>query len=97
MHHAHRMIGAFDLLIAATARRHSLVLLTNNRRHFVERVHGLRIESAQLLSAGISRPAFSMPNAYPPVPQLYWRDLRAGLTWMRAEAGERNAGNSCLR
>ena len=29
-----RNIGDFDLLIAATCRRHGLTLLTNNRRHF---------------------------------------------------------------
>jgi predicted nucleic acid-binding protein len=39
------MIGDLDLLIAATALRHELILLTNNRRHF-ERVRGLQIESA---------------------------------------------------
>ena len=38
------MIGDFDLLIGATALRHNLTLLTNNRRHF-ERIDGLRIES----------------------------------------------------
>lgn len=40
-----RMIGDFDLLIAATALRHGLVLCTNNRRHF-DAVDGLRIETA---------------------------------------------------
>ena len=40
-----RMIGDFDLLIAATALRHDLTLLTNNRRHF-ERIPNLVIESA---------------------------------------------------
>jgi tRNA(fMet)-specific endonuclease VapC len=30
-----RRIPDFDLLIAATCRRHGLTLLTNNRRHFV--------------------------------------------------------------
>jgi tRNA(fMet)-specific endonuclease VapC len=37
-------IGDFDLLIAATALRHSLKLLTNNRKHF-EGIAGLEIES----------------------------------------------------
>ena len=37
-------IGDFDLLISATAIRHNLTLLTNNRRHF-ERVQGLDIIS----------------------------------------------------
>ena len=38
------MIGDCDLLIGATALRHNLTLLTNNRRHF-ERIDGLRMES----------------------------------------------------
>ena len=38
------MIGDCDLLIGATALRHNLTLLTNNRRHF-ERIDGLHIES----------------------------------------------------
>ena len=38
------MIGDCDLFIGATALRHNLTLLTNNRRHF-ERIEGLRIES----------------------------------------------------
>jgi tRNA(fMet)-specific endonuclease VapC len=38
------LIGDCDLLIGATALRHRLTLLTNNRRHF-ERIEGLRIES----------------------------------------------------
>ena len=38
------MIGDCDLLIGATALRHNLTLLTNNRRHF-ERIEGLRMES----------------------------------------------------
>ncbi len=37
-------IGDFDLLIAATALRHNLTLLTNNRKHF-EVIAGLEIES----------------------------------------------------
>ena len=37
-------IGDFDLLIGATALRHSLTLLSNNRRHF-ERIAGLNIIS----------------------------------------------------
>lgn len=37
-------IGDFDLLIAATALRHNLTLLTNNRKHF-ESIAGLQIES----------------------------------------------------
>jgi tRNA(fMet)-specific endonuclease VapC len=38
------LIGDLDILIAATALNHNLMLLTNNRRHF-ERIDGLRIES----------------------------------------------------
>ena len=38
------IIGDLDLLIGATALRHDLKLLTNNRSHF-ERVEGLTIES----------------------------------------------------
>ena len=38
------MIGDCDLLIGATALRHNLTLLTNNRRHF-ERIEGLRLEA----------------------------------------------------
>ena len=38
------LIGDFDLLIASTAMRHGLTLLTNNRRHF-GRVQGLNIVS----------------------------------------------------
>jgi tRNA(fMet)-specific endonuclease VapC len=38
------MIGDCDLLIGATALRHNLILLTNNRRHF-ERIEGLHMES----------------------------------------------------
>jgi tRNA(fMet)-specific endonuclease VapC len=38
------LIGDCDLLIGATALRHNLTLLTNNRRHF-ERIEGLRMES----------------------------------------------------
>jgi len=37
-------IGDFDLLIAATALRHDLTLLTNNRKHF-EGIAGLKTES----------------------------------------------------
>jgi tRNA(fMet)-specific endonuclease VapC len=37
------LIGDCDLLIGATALRHRLTLLTNNRRHF-ERIEGLRME-----------------------------------------------------
>ena len=37
-------IGDFDLLIGATALRHDLTLLSNNRRHF-ERIQGLTILS----------------------------------------------------
>ena len=39
-----RMIGDMDLLIAATAQRHDLTLLSNNRRHF-ERIPTLAVES----------------------------------------------------
>ena len=38
------LFGDMDLLIAATALRHDLTLLTNNRRHF-ERIPSLAIES----------------------------------------------------
>ena len=38
------LIGDCDLLIGATALRHRLTLLTNNRRHF-ERIEELRMES----------------------------------------------------
>jgi tRNA(fMet)-specific endonuclease VapC len=41
---AGRIIGDFDLLIAATALQYDLTLLTNNRQHF-DRVGGLRLES----------------------------------------------------
>jgi tRNA(fMet)-specific endonuclease VapC len=41
---ARKIIGDFDLLIAATALQLGLTLLTNNRRHF-ERIEGLHIES----------------------------------------------------
>ncbi|MGH7813983.1 MAG: type II toxin-antitoxin system VapC family toxin [Candidatus Binataceae bacterium] len=41
---ARKIIGDFDLLIAATALQRGLILLTNNRRHF-ERVERLRMES----------------------------------------------------
>jgi tRNA(fMet)-specific endonuclease VapC len=40
----HQMIDDLDLLIAATAIRHGLTLLTNNRRDF-ERIEKLRIVS----------------------------------------------------
>ena len=39
------LIGDLDLLIGATAVRHGLTLLTNNRRHF-ERLADLAIESS---------------------------------------------------
>lgn len=39
-----KLVGDFDLMIAASALRHNLTLLTNNRRHF-EAIEGLRIES----------------------------------------------------
>jgi len=38
------LIGDMDLLIAATALRYNLTLLTNNRRHF-DRIEGLQMES----------------------------------------------------
>ena len=41
---AKKLLGDMDLLIGATALRHDLTLLTNNRRHF-ELIEGLRIES----------------------------------------------------
>ncbi len=37
-------IGDFDLLIGATALRHNLTLLSNNRRHF-QRINGLNLLS----------------------------------------------------
>ncbi len=40
-------IGDFDLAIAATALRHNLTLLTENRKHY-ERVAGLKLESLSL-------------------------------------------------
>ena len=39
-----KLIGDFDLLIAASALEHQLTLLTNNRKHF-ESIEGLRIET----------------------------------------------------
>ncbi|MGH8069785.1 MAG: type II toxin-antitoxin system VapC family toxin [Candidatus Entotheonellia bacterium] len=39
-----KLIGDFDLLIAATGLHYGLTVLTNNRQHF-ERVEGLQIES----------------------------------------------------
>lgn len=39
-----RLFGDLDLLIAATAIRHDLILLTNNRRHF-DRIPDLAVES----------------------------------------------------
>ncbi len=39
-----KLIGDFDLLIAATGLHYGLTVLTNNRQHF-ERVEGLEIES----------------------------------------------------
>ncbi|MBI4441871.1 MAG: type II toxin-antitoxin system VapC family toxin [Acidobacteria bacterium] len=39
-----KLVGDFDLLIAASALRHNLSLLSNNRRHF-ENIEGLRLES----------------------------------------------------
>jgi tRNA(fMet)-specific endonuclease VapC len=44
LHASGTMIGDCHLLIGATALRHDLTILTNNRRHF-ERIEGLRIES----------------------------------------------------
>jgi len=41
---AKKLIGDFDLLIAATCLHHNLTLLTNNRRHY-EMVEGLNIFS----------------------------------------------------
>ena len=38
------LIGDCDLLIGATALRHNLTILTNNRSHF-ERIIGVRLES----------------------------------------------------
>jgi predicted nucleic acid-binding protein len=42
-----QIIGDFDLLIAATALRHGMTLLTNNRKHF-ETIAGLQIESRSI-------------------------------------------------
>lgn len=39
-----KVVGDFDLLIGSTARRHHLVLLTNNRRHF-EMIEGLQLSA----------------------------------------------------
>jgi tRNA(fMet)-specific endonuclease VapC len=39
-----QIMGDFDLLIAATALRHNLTLLTNNRKHFAG-IAGLQIRS----------------------------------------------------
>jgi tRNA(fMet)-specific endonuclease VapC len=41
---AGKLVGDFDLLLAASAMRHDLTLLTNNHKHF-ERIEGLRVES----------------------------------------------------
>jgi len=41
---AGRPLDDFDLIIAATALSHSLVLVTNNERHF-SRIDGLRIDN----------------------------------------------------
>jgi tRNA(fMet)-specific endonuclease VapC len=41
---ARRLIADFDLLIGATALRHNLTLLTNNRRDF-DMIDGLQLES----------------------------------------------------
>jgi tRNA(fMet)-specific endonuclease VapC len=40
------LIGDLDLLIAATALHHNLILLTNNRNHFL-RIPGLRVVSVE--------------------------------------------------
>src|SRR5437867_3030755 len=40
----HNLIGDFDLLIGATALRHGVAVLTNNRRHF-EMIQGLQLVS----------------------------------------------------
>ncbi len=47
---ARKVIGDFDLIIAATALQHGLTLFTNNRRHF-DRIDGLRLESVQVAHA----------------------------------------------
>jgi len=41
---ARTLVADFDLLIGATAVRHDLTLLSNNRRHF-DLIQGLRVES----------------------------------------------------
>jgi len=43
---AGKIIGDFDLMIAATAIQHSLTLLTNNRRHF-DHIDARRTESVR--------------------------------------------------
>jgi len=45
-----RLIGPMDLLLAAQARSHGLVLVTNNEKEF-KRVEGLRIENWAKVSA----------------------------------------------
>ena len=40
-----KVVGDFDLLIAATALRHNLTLLSNNVRHF-ENIPSLRMETS---------------------------------------------------
>jgi tRNA(fMet)-specific endonuclease VapC len=47
-----RVIDDFDLLIAASALRHDLTLLTNNRRHF-ENIKGFRMESLSSSPGGV--------------------------------------------
>jgi tRNA(fMet)-specific endonuclease VapC len=48
-----KSVGDFDLLIGATALRHGLVVLTNNRRHFE------LIDNLQIISVGSGKHAAS--------------------------------------
>ena|SRR5437867_12918655 len=42
-----KTVADFDLMIGATALRHKMMLLTNNRRHF-EMIDGLQMESLEI-------------------------------------------------
>jgi predicted nucleic acid-binding protein len=54
---AGKLVGDFDLLVAASALRHDLTLLTNNRKHF-ERIESLRVEST-VAQTGLARSCFA--------------------------------------
>ena len=45
------LIADFDIVIAATAIEHDLMLITRNRKHF-ERISGLRFVSPEALLSG---------------------------------------------